>query len=492
MEDTKQLLKDLGSRNNGDVYLGVVGPVRVGKSTFIRKFMEICVLENITDEDERRRAVDELPTTGDGKTITTVEPKFVPSNAITLSLDEMNVNVRLVDCVGYIIESASGYLEDGKMRMVQTPWFNEPIPFDDAAKIGTQKVIRDHSTLGIVVFSDGTINDFTVQEYKDAERRVLEEMTALEKPYVIILNSKMPNGDKAKERREELMNQYGVPVLPIDVKNMTREEASMILKEALYQFPVAGIELSLPTWVASLDEEHYIRCSLKESIALAMQEAKIVSDVDKISGVIRENEYVKECVLKSVDTGSGICVVQIDVVDGLYEKVLNELVGCEISDKAQLIGILSEYVRAKKDYDLIGEALKMAMETGYGFASTAMKDYEVGQPEVIRSGNRYGVKVRAKASTYHIIKVDVDTTFEPILGSKEQAEFFQNYLMAAYDETPLKVLECELFGRKYQDIISQGISMKLNSLPEPVKIKIQQLLKTISNKGKGNLIAFVF
>lgn len=492
MEDTTKYLKDLGSRNNGDVYLGVVGPVRVGKSTFIRRFMEVCVLEHILDESEKRRAIDELPTTGDGKTITTIEPKFVPSNAVTLSLDEMKINIRLVDCVGYIIESSTGYLEDGKMRMVQTPWFNDPIPFDDAAKIGTQKVIKDHSTLGIVILSDGTINDFSVMDYYDAEKRVLTEMSELEKPYVIVLNSSMPNGEKAKARKEELENLYGVPVIPLDVKNMTKEEASLILKEALYQFPVTGIELSMPTWVDSLDEEHYIKLSLQESIKVAMDQVKIVSDVDGISEVIKENEFVKECALKNVDTGTGVCLVQIDVHDGLYEKVLNELVGCEISDKAQLIAILSEYVKAKKDYDLIGEALKMADATGYGFASTSLKDCKVGKPEIIKAGSRYGVKVKASTSTYHIIKVDVETSFEPILGSKDQAGYFENYLNQAYDVDPLKILDCELFGRKYEEIISQGIQMKLHSLPEPIKIKMQQLLKTISNKGKSNLIAFVF
>ena len=492
MEDATKYLKDLGSRNNGDVYLGVVGPVRVGKSTFVRKFMEVCVLEHIENEDEKKRAIDELPTTGDGKTITTIEPKFIPSNAVSLNLDEMKVNVRLVDCVGYIIESSTGYLEDGKMRMVQTPWFNDAIPFDDAAKIGTQKVIKDHSTLGIVILSDGTINDFSVLDYMDAEKRVLNEMATLEKPYVIVLNSSMPNGEKAKARKDELMQNYGVPVIPIDVKNMTKEEASLVLKEALYQFPVTGIELMLPTWVSSLDEEHYIKFSLKQSISNAMNEVKIVKDVDHILDVIKENEYVKECSMKNGDTGSGVCLVQLDVNEGLYEKVLNELVGCEITDKGELIKILTEYVKAKKDYDLIGDALQMASSTGYGFASTSLKDFKVSKPEVTKSGSRYGVKVKASASTYHIIKVDVETTFEPILGSKQQAEYFEEYLLNSYNENPLKVLDCELFGRKYEEIISQGIEMKLHSLPEPVKIKMQQLLKTISNKGKTNLIAFVF
>lgn len=491
MEETIKYLKDLGSRNNGDVYLGIVGPVRVGKSTFIRRFMEMCVLEHI-DEDERKRTIDELPTTGDGKTITTIEPKFVPSNAVTLSIDDIKINVRLIDCVGYIIESSTGYLEDGKMRMVQTPWFSDPIPFDDAAKIGTQKVIKDHSTLGIVILSDGTINDFSVIDYNDAEKRVMTEMSNLEKPYVIVLNSTMPNGEKAKARKEELMNLYGVPVISVNVKNMTKDECSTILKEALYQFPVTGIDLSLPSWVSSLDDSHYIKQSLKNTIQVAMDEVKIVLDVDNILLVIKENEYVKNCSITNVDTGSGLCTVQLDVIDGLYEKVLNELVGCEISDKGQLIAILSEYVRAKKDYDLIGEALEMAQTTGYGFASTNKDEYKVSKPEIIKASNRYGVKVKVASSTYHIIKVDVETTFEPILGSKEQAEYFESYLNEAYDIDPLKVLDCELFGRKYEDIITQGINMKLHSLPEPVKIKMQQILKTISNRGKGNLIAFVF
>ena len=492
MDDIKKYLKDLGSRNNGDVYLGVVGPVRVGKSTFIRRFMETCVLDNILDQDEKQRTIDELPLTGEGKTITTVEVKFIPSNAVKMTIDEMDVNIRLIDCIGYIIEPSSGYLEEGKMRLVQTPWFNDMIPFDEAAKISTQKVIKDHSTLGVVLLSDGTINDFKVEDYASSEKTVLEEMKALEKPFVIVLNSKMPSGEIALKRKEELMNRYNVPVICIDVKNMSKDEACLILKEALYQFPINGIELSLPTWVNALDDSHYIKSSLNDSIKEAMLEARIVLDVDKISDVIKQNEYVNECVLKEVNTSNGICLVQIDIIDNLYEKVLEELVGCEITDKGELIKILSKYASNKKELDLIGDALKMADSTGYGFASSSLSDYVLSYPEIFKSGNRYGVRVKAKAATYHIIKVDVDTSFEPILGSIDQAEYFASYLSNAYDENPMKMLECELFGRKYEQIISQGIIVKLNSLPDPVKLKMQQLLKTISNKGKGNLIAFVF
>ncbi len=491
--ETLELLKDIGQRSDGDCYLGVVGPVRVGKSTFIKRFMEVAVLAFMEEGEEKNRARDELPQSGDGKTIMTMEPKFIPSNAISLKIEEnLSIRVRLIDCVGFLIDSASGYLEDGKMRMVKTPWFSEEIPFDEAARIGTEKVIREHSTLGIVVLSDGTINDFTREEYESAERKVLEEMREIDKPYIIVLNSKTPGSSESEKIRDELKEKYQVPVILTDVLHMEKEQVGEILKEALYQFPVNGIDLLMPSWVSSLDENHPLRVSLQHSIDDAMKEVKIVKDVEAINQVIALNENVNTSSIAQVDTGNGIVTVQIEIKEGIYEQVLHDLVGCEISDKAQLIAVLSQYVKAKKDYDLIGNALKMAEMSGYGFASASLEDMTIEKPSVVRSGNRYGIRVKAKAPTYHIIKTEVDTSFEPILGSKEQAEFFVNYLLESYDKNPLSILDCEMFGRKFHDIISQGIALKLDNLPEPVKLKLQQLVKTISNKGKGNLIAFVF
>lgn len=491
--DTLQVLKDIGQRNNGDVYLGVVGPVRVGKSSFIKRFMEVVVLENIQNEEDKKRALDELPLSGQGRTITTIEPKFIPANAISIPVeDSLSVNVRLIDCVGYIIDSSNGYLEDGKMRMVKTPWFSEAIPFDEAAKVGTQKVIKDHSTLGIVLLSDGTVNDFSRVDFYSSERKVIEEVQKQEKPFVIVLNSKTPHSEQTLKIKEELEATYQVPVINVDVVNMNREDATGILKEALYQYPISGIDISLPKWVDSLDDSHYIKVSINESMEKAMDSAKIVKDVDKINQVLMENEYISEVKITNVDTGSGIVSVQVSVHEDLYEVVLEELVGCKISDKSELIHLLSQFVKAKKDYDLIGNALEMANATGYGFASSPIEEIKIDKPELTKNGNRYGLKVKAATSCYHIIKVDINTAFEPILGGKEQAEYFLEYLTKAYEKDQLAILDCELFGRKFKDILQETISSKLNNLPEPIKQKLQQIIKIISNRGKGNLIAFVF
>ncbi len=491
--DTLTVLKDIGTRGNGDVYLGVVGPVRVGKSTFIKRFMEVMVIPHIANEDDKKRAQDELPQSGVGKTIMTMEPKFVPANAVTLPVnDSLGVKVRLIDCVGYIIENSQGYLEDGKMRMVKTPWFSETIPFDEAAKIGTQKVIKEHSTIGVVVISDGAVTEFARADYISAEEQIIEEMKSINKPFVIVLNSKTPNSSQVNELTNELLSKYQVPVIPMNVEQMSEEDANKVLKESLYQFPLTNIDIALPKWVAVLEEEHYIKESIKISVTEAMDTAKIVRDVDRIADVLKDNEYVTDAKINAVDTGTGIVTVQMDVDDTLYEKVLKEIVGCEITDKSELMAVLTQFVKAKRDYDLIGTALKMAEQTGYGFSSTGIEGMEIEKPSTIKSGSRYGVKVKATAATYHIIKVDLETSFEPILGSKMQSDYFVDYLTKAYEESPQKILECELFGQKFGDIIKSGVASKLNTLPEPVKIKLQQLVKTISNKGKGNLIAFVF
>lgn len=491
--DTLQVLKDMGRRNNGDVYLGVVGPVRVGKSSFIKRFMEVVVLDAITNEDEKKRAKDELPLSGQGKTITTIEPKFIPANAISIPLEEeLSINVRMIDCVGYIIDTSNGYLEDGKMRMVKTPWFSDAIPFDEAAKIGTQKVIKDHSTLGIVVLSDGTINEFSRLDFYSAERKVLEEVQNQNKPFVIVLNSKTPHSEQTLKIKEELEATYQVPVIALDVVNMTKEEATMLLKEALYQYPLSGIDMSLPKWVESLDEDHYLKQSLNDSLENALKEARIVKDVEKINQVLESNEYLSEVSISSVDTGTGIVEVKLNVKEELYEVVLEELVGCKISDKSELISLLTQFVKAKKEYDLLGSALEMANATGYGFASSPIDEMKIKRPELVKNGNRYGLKVNASTSCYHIIKVDINNTFEPILGGKEQAEYFLDYLTKAYDQEEMAILDCELFGRKFKDIMQESIAMKLNNLPEPIKQKLQQIIKIVSNKGKGNLIAFVF
>lgn len=491
--DTLQLMKEISKRSDGDVYLGVVGPVRSGKSTFIKRFMEVAVINNMEEGDEKRRAIDELPQSGDGKTIMTMEPKFIPSNAATIKIeDNFSLHVRLIDCVGFLIDSASGYIEDGKMRMVKTPWFDEEIPFDEAARIGTEKVIREHSTIGIVVLSDGTINDFAYEDYLSAETKVLQEVSMLDKPYVIVLNSKNPENEKAQGIKTKLEESYNVPVILCDVMHMDESKTEEILKSALDQFSINGIDLLMPTWVSSLMESHPLRMSLQSSIDSAMNEALTIKDVEKINELIAQNENITSSKITDLDMGSGLVTIQIDIKEGLYEQVLHDLVGCEISDKGQLIAVLSEYAETKKNLEFISNAIKMAKMSNYGFAAADQNEMVIEKPCVIKQGSRYGIKVKATMPTYHIIKADVETSFEPVLGSKEQAEFFVNYLLESYEKDPLSIMDCEMFGRKFKDIINQGITLKLDNLPDNIKVKLQQLIKTISNKGKTNLIAFVF
>lgn len=490
--DAFTIFKDIGERNNGDVYLGVVGPVRVGKSTFIKRFMEVAVLPYISEE-EKSRARDELPQSGNGKMIMTVEPKFVPATGVSLQIDDsLSVRIRMIDCVGFVIEAANGYLEDGQMRMVKTPWFNETIPFDEAARIGTEKVIKEHSTLGIVVLTDGTVTDFAYEDYQKAEQEIITKMKETERPFVVVLNSTIPQDAKTLELAEKLKEQYQVPVIPLNAELMNENDALLVLKEALYQFPITSIDVALPKWVAALDEEHSLKVSINDSISSAMQEAHIVRDVDYITKVLQENDNVLESSITNVDTGSGVVTVEIKVSDELYEKVLHDIVGCEITDKAELMTVLTEFVKAKRKYDLISSALEMAENTGYGFTNVSFDQLSIDKPCTTKIGNRYGIKVHATAPTYHIIKVDLETSFEPILGSKMQSDYFIDNLLKAYENGPLAVLDCEMFGQQFKDILKAGVSSKLQTMPEPVKIKMQQLLKTITNKGKGNLIAFVF
>lgn len=491
--DTLELMEVLGERTNGDCYLGVVGPVRTGKSTFIRRFMEALVLARIDDPEDKKRATDELPQAGSGKTIMTTEPKFVPANAVTLKIKEdLEIKVRLIDSVGFIIDESIGYLEDGKMRLVKTPWFNDPIPFDEAAQIGTKKVIEEHSTIGIVMTSDGTIGEFDRSRYESAEEDTVKVLQSIGKPFVIIVNTKTPGSEQSQMIANELEHKYDAPALLIDVDNMKEKEALSILEKALFEFPIASVALALPTWVSNLEDSHYIKTSINDTLEIAMSEAKKVKDVEKLIPGLLTNDYLKEAKVSAVELGTGVATITIDVKDGLYDTVLKELVGCEISDKNELIKVLSDFVKAKRDYDLLGGALKMAEATGYGFSATGVQHMQIEKPEEFKTQGRYGIKVKATAPTYHIIKVDTVCTFEPILGSKDQSEFFLKYLLDAYDKDPKDILECELFGQKLKDIIQGGVAGKLSALPEPVKVKLQQIIKTISNRGKGNLIAFVF
>ena len=487
--NTLELLKNIGTRTNSDIYVGVVGPVRVGKSTFIRKFMELVVIENITDEQEKRRTIDELPQAGLGKQIMTCEPKFVPNNAVSVKVDEeLFVNVRLVDCVGYVFDEALGYKEGDNVRLVKTPWFDEPIPFNEAAKVGTNKVIKDHSTIGVVITTDGSIVGIDRSSYEKAEEEVINELKTLNKPFVVVLNSKDKNSEKALQIKKEIEEKYNVTVLLMSIEEMQQDDATNILQASLYEFPVVDVEVITPTWVSVLDENNQVKKSIKESVSNALVECKKIKDVKKMAELIETNEYVKTANLTNVDTSNGLVTITLEVKDGVYENVLNSILKQPINDKADLIKILQEYQTYSDTMSTFLPALLKAKEEGYGVAFPTTNDIELSSPELIKQNNRYGIQIKAKAPAIHMFRVDVEDTFEPILGSKQQAEAMIEYL----NENPENITMMNMFGRPLIVMLSDGINSKLSSLPENCKQKLQKALKIASSKQKNNLIVFVF
>ena len=487
--NTLQLLKNIGSRTNSDIYVGVVGPVRVGKSTFIRKFMELVVLENILDEAERQRATDELPQAGLGKQIMTCEPKFVPNNAAKVKVDdELYVNVRLVDCVGYVFDEALGYKDGETIRMVKTPWFDDAIPFDEAAKVGTNKVINDHCTIGIVVTTDGSIVDINRDAYLKAEEDVITQLKEIDKPFIVVINCKDPTSESALNTKQYIEEKYGVTAICLSVENMNSEDATNVLQTALYEFKVSDVEILTPTWISVLQENNPLKISFSESIDSAVSECKKVKDAKKMAMLIEENENVKSAELTNIDTATGVVTITLFEQDGLYEKVLNEILDVQIEDKADLIKILQDYKMYSDRFSSILPALQQVKEGGYGVAHPSKDEIELSEPELIKQNNRYGIKITAKAPTIHMFKVDVEDTFEPILGSRQQAEAMIEYLK----QDPENIKSMNMFGRSLIEMLQDGINSKLLTLPENSKQKLQKALKIATSKQKNNIFVLVF
>lgn len=489
--NTNEILKNIGQRCEGDIYLGVVGPVRTGKSTFIKQFMEKAVIPFVKDEQERMRMIDELPQSAEGKTIMTTEPKFVPNNAAVIQFEDgFTVKVRLIDCVGYIIDDAKGMTDENGMRKVLTPWLTESIPFDEAAKLGTQKVIQDHSMIGIVVTTDGTITDLPRRSYAEREKEIIDELVRIHKPFVVLVNSKEPNSALCKDVVRQIEAMTDAPVIALACDKLNETDVHAILRSALYEFPVSSIEVELPKWVSVLRNEHWLKASLNQTIQNSMIQIEKLKEVDNIVSLIQDNEYIDKVNLSSVDPSSGQATVQISVKAGLYHEVIKEIIGTDITEKSQLIEVLQEFSIAKKEYDSISSALKMVKSTGYGFASAQLSDIELSEPELIKQQSRYGVKIKAVAPSIHMIKVDVESTFEPIIGSKLQSEELIDYLNRD-PEHPEVIWESDIFGRKLSDLIKDGMNSKLSMIPDTARIRLQNVLGKLVNKGKGNVIAIV-
>lgn len=490
--EKKEIISSISAWGQGEIYLGVVGAVRTGKSTFIKKVIETLVIPNIKDEADKKRCIDETPQSAPGKTIMTTEPKFVPSNGAAITIDEFTTNIKLIDCVGYVIKSSNGYEDElGNPRLVKTPWYDEEIPFIEAAEIGTEKVIRDHSTIGIVITTDGSIGEFTRGEYMDAEEKVITELKSINKPYIIILNTKTPGTEESKRLAQNLSENYDVPVLPINIESMNEKEMYEILKTALYEFPVLNVEVKVPEWIHILDKKHPVKEHYLEKIKESMTNISKLKDVDKIMEYYKNSEYINKAYIARVDTATGMVTLNLNSSDELYNDILKEVIGGITINKGSLLKVFTEYAENKDESNTLKSALKMAKNTGYGIVYPTLSDMKLSNPEIIKQGSRYGVKLKAVASSIHLMKVDVESTFEPIIGTELQSKELINYIMKDYETDPASIWKSEIFGRSLDMIVKEGIQAKLSMMPDNTRYKLSNTVTKIVNKGSHNLIAIV-
>lgn len=487
------LYHDIARRTGGDIYLGVVGPVRTGKSTFIKKFMELMVIPNILDEQDRLRAVDELPQSSGGKTITTTEPKFIPDEAVEVQFEEnFTMRVRLVDCVGYTVDSALGYADERGERLVMSPWADEEIPFQKAAEIGTQKVITDHSTLGLVITTDGSFSELPRADFAQPEERIVEELKRIGKPFVILLNSNQPDASSSQALRDELNEKYQAPVILCNCQRLDRRTVDTILKEALYEFPVCQINIILPDWVEVLDEDHWLKMSYKDIISGFMENAGKVRELRQVlEPISRDFDYVSRVALSHLDLGSGEAEIRFECPPELFYTVLTETTGYEIDNAGELFKQMKDLVQAKREFDKIEDAFISARAEGYGIVPPSLDEMVLDEPEIIRQGTRFGVRLRASAPSYHMIRVDVESEFAPIVGSEKQSEDLVNYLMDEFEDNPDKIWESNIFGKSLHSLVRDGIQTKLGNLPPSAQAKLQETLEKIVNEGSGGLIAII-
>lgn len=490
--EKKHIIEAISARGGGEIYLGVVGPVRCGKSTFIKKFIENLIVPNINDDYTKKKCLDEIPQTADGKTIMTTEPKFVPSNGVTINIDTFETNIKLVDCVGYVIPDANGFEDENKNpRMVKTPWFTDAIPFVEAAEIGTQKVIEDHATIGVVITTDGSFGELKRESYIEAEQRVVAELTKINKPFIVILNTTRPNAESTIKLKEELEEKYMVPVLPIDVDNLNEDGIINILRTSLDEFPVVDINFSMSKWISELKNDNEIKKSYISCIRNTVISVDKLKDVKDLLNNFTGNEFIKEAYISELDASTGIVNVNIIEKENLFNDVLKNIIGDENMSRSTMINIFSTYKETKEEYDSIKKAIQMADTAGYGILYPTLKDMKLQTPEVIRQGSRYGVKLKAVASSMHLIKVDVESTFEPIIGTESQSKELIDYIMKDYKENPENIWRSEIFGRSLDVIVQEGIQAKLSLMPDITRNKLSQTVTKIVNKGANNLIAFV-
>ncbi|NLU49635.1 MAG: stage IV sporulation protein A [Syntrophomonadaceae bacterium] len=486
------ILRDIAERTGGDIYLGVVGPVRTGKSTFIKRFMDLLVLPNIKDIYDKQRAKDELPQSGAGKTITTTEPKFVPNEAIEINLRSgANLKVRLIDCVGYAVEGALGYLEDDEPRMVKTPWLDYEIPFEEAAEIGTRKVIVDHSTIGLVVVTDGSISDIPREKYEPAEERVISELKELDKPFIVLLNSTQPYAKETMELAAELASKYQVAVVPIDAAQASTDDLYGVLEEVLYEFPVQEVNVRLPRWVDELDEDFWLRDKLESSIRGILNNVRKVRDIDNAVEKISDINEVAYVNMEEMNLGTGTASLEVAIPDELFYTVIAELSGFQVEGTHDILRLMKDLSVAKREYDKVAPALEEVKETGYGVVTPSLDEMLLEEPELIRQGSRFGVRLKARAPSLHVVRADITTEITPIIGTEKQCEELVRYMLDEFEEDPTKIWQSNIFGKSLHDLVREGIQNKLHRMPEHAQVKLQDTLQRIVNEGSGGLICII-
>lgn len=490
--DNTRIYEDIRKRTQGDIYIGVVGPVRTGKSTFIKKFMETVVLPNMDENSIKERAVDELPQSAAGRTIMTTEPKFIPEQAAKVELNNnVSFNVRMVDCVGYIVPSSLGYIEGEAPRMVKTPWFDEEIPFNMAAEIGTQKVISEHSTIGLVITTDGSISDIPRYEYEEAEERVISELKEIEKPFVVLLNCMYPDSPAAQEMAAALSDKYGVPVIAVSCIDITEEEIKNVMKNVLTQFPVKEVNILAPSWMMSLPKNHKIKNELINTLRTQAQNLTCIRNINAMCDEIRNESYVTSAKVAEISLGDGKAEIEIDITNSVFYEIVTEISGVEVRSEAQLIETLTEFSTIAEKYKRIRSALDEVEATGYGIVMPTIDELTLEEPQIMKQGGKYGVKLKASAPSIHMMKATINTQVAPIVGSESQSEELVMYLLNEFQENPAKIWQSNIFGKSLDDLVNEGLKNKLYHMPAEARMKLQQTLERIINEGCSGLLCII-
>lgn len=491
MEERK-IYEDIALRTEGDIYIGVVGPVRTGKSTFIKRFMEALVIPNIENVYRRERARDELPQSGSGRTIMTAEPKFVPEDAVTVSVEGgAAFQVRMIDCVGYMVEGAVGQLEGENQRMVTTPWFDHEIPMTEAAEIGTRKVIAEHSTIGVVITTDGTITDISRKDYVEAEERVIRELQELGKPFLVLLNSAAPDSERAQAIRADIANRFQVTCVAVNCLELGVEQINDILKHVLYEFPLKELDLYLPPWVDALEQEHPIKATLYAAIREGTAHLRRIRDVEQAVEGFKECEVVDDSKITTIELGNGLAAARLDLPRSLFYGTLSQQSGFEIGDDGDLLALLTQLAEVKSAYDKVADALREVEETGYGIVVPSIESLVLEEPEIMKQGGRYGVRLKASAPSIHMIRADIETEVSPIVGGEKQSEDMIHYLLQEYEGDSRKIWQANIFGKSLHELVNEDLNVKLKRMPEDARSKLRETLQRIINEGTGGLICII-